>query len=138
MPLSAVVDTELLRSVVAPFGHGLWTAILGGVLFREARGGRLRVDSTVLLTYLWVSLLHALWDYTHSIALTLTLLITGTPWQYQLLRRGYLPQPSPEQIHVFTALSIGLLVVVALLGVATLRATWRRTASKEFKVAGLP
>lgn len=138
MSLSAVVDTELLRSVVAPFGHGLWTAILGGVLFREARGGRFRFDGAVLRTYLWVSLLHALWDYTHSIALALTLLFTGTPWQYELLGRGYLPRPTPEQIQVFTALSVGLLVVVALLGVATLRATWRKTAATEFEVAVLP
>jgi catechol 2,3-dioxygenase-like lactoylglutathione lyase family enzyme len=36
------VFTELIRGILAPFGHGLWTGILGGVLFGGARAGRLR------------------------------------------------------------------------------------------------
>jgi RsiW-degrading membrane proteinase PrsW (M82 family) len=131
LSVTALVETELLRSVLAPFGHGLWTAILGGVLFGQARKGHLRYTGAVLGTYLWVSLLHALWDYTHSVALALTFLFTGTSWQYQLLSRGYLPQPTPEQIHIFTALSIAFLALVSLLGVATLWATWRWALRSE-------
>jgi len=33
-----VVQTELLRGRLTPVGHGLWTAILGGVLFATSRG----------------------------------------------------------------------------------------------------
>jgi hypothetical protein len=91
----------------------------------------------VLFTYLWVSVLHALWDYTHSIALALTFLLTGTPWQYRLLSMGYLPTPTAEQVHVFTALSIGFLALVSVLGIATLRATWRRTRREEAHAAVL-
>jgi protease PrsW len=138
LSLPALVETELTRSVLAPFGHGLWTAILGGVLFREARGGRFRYNGAVIRTYLLVSLLHALWDYTHSVALALTFLLTGTPWQYRLLSRGYLLQPTPEQTHVFTLLSIGFLVLVALLGLVTLRVTWRRTRRLEPNAEVLP
>ncbi|HZO65144.1 MAG: PrsW family intramembrane metalloprotease [Kribbellaceae bacterium] len=127
LSLTALVETELVRGLLAPFGHGLWTAILGGILFREARAGRFRLNRAVLLTYLWVSVLHALWDYTHSIALALTFLLTGTSWQYQLLLRGYLPSPTSEQVHVFTALSLGFLALVSLLGITTLRTTWRRS-----------
>ena len=36
LSLSQLVGTELLRGVLAPVGHGLWTAILGGVLFRAS------------------------------------------------------------------------------------------------------
>jgi protease PrsW len=132
LSLTGLVDTELVRGVLTPFGHGLWTAILGGVLFREARDGRFRFTGALLGMYLWVSLLHALWDYSHSIALALTFLFTGSSWQYQLLERGYMPSPTPEQVQVFTALSVGLLAVLSLVGVATLRATWRKTRRQEW------
>ncbi|TCO20275.1 protease prsW family protein [Kribbella steppae] len=138
LSLTALVETELVRGVLAPFGHGLWTAILGGVLFREARAGRFRFNRVVLLMYLWVAVLHALWDYTHSIALALTFVLTGTSWQYELLSRGYLPRPTSEQVHVFTVLSIGFLALVSLLGIATLWATWRRTRPEKAHEAVLP
>jgi RsiW-degrading membrane proteinase PrsW (M82 family) len=131
LSLTGLVDTELLRGVLTPFGHGLWTAILGGVLFREARDGRFRFTGALLGMYLWVSLLHALWDYSHSIALALTFLFTGSSWQYRLLSMGYMPSPTTEQVQVFTALSVGLLAVLSLIGVATLRATWRKTRRQE-------
>ncbi|MGW6281348.1 PrsW family intramembrane metalloprotease [Kribbella sp. NPDC055071] len=127
LSLTALVETELLRGLLAPFGHGLWTAILGGVLFREARGGRFRFDRAVLFMFIWVSLLHAIWDSSHAIALALTIVLTGTSWQYRLLSLGYLPTPTPEQVHVFTLLSIGLLAAVAAVGVTTLLVSWRRT-----------
>jgi hypothetical protein len=36
LSLMDLVSTELLRGLLAPFGHGLWTAILGGVLFSRS------------------------------------------------------------------------------------------------------
>src|SRR5712692_4569129 len=59
-PCSAGVT--LLRGVLSPLGHGTWTAILAGVLFRETRGRRFRLDGAVIGAYLTVSLLHGLWD----------------------------------------------------------------------------
>src|SRR5713226_9222613 len=35
LSLPSVVFTKLVRAVPAPFGHGLWSAILGGVLFND-------------------------------------------------------------------------------------------------------
>lgn len=60
--LSATVFVTLLRGVLAPLGHGTWTAILASVLFRETRQGRFRLDLPMLGTYLLVSVLHAMWD----------------------------------------------------------------------------
>jgi protease PrsW len=37
LSLTSVVFTELVRGVLAPFGHGMWSAILGGVIFAAAR-----------------------------------------------------------------------------------------------------
>ncbi len=59
---SATVGTTLLRGLLAPVGHGTWTAILAGVLFRESVGDRFRINRHVILAYLGVALLHGLWD----------------------------------------------------------------------------
>jgi RsiW-degrading membrane proteinase PrsW (M82 family) len=60
--LSATVTIMLIRGVLSPFGHGTWTAILASVLFQPASGKIGRRVGQVLLTFLGVVLLHALWD----------------------------------------------------------------------------
>jgi RsiW-degrading membrane proteinase PrsW (M82 family) len=60
--LSATVWIMLIRGILSPFGHGTWTAILASVLFQESTGTRYRVTWRVILAYLGVVLLHALWD----------------------------------------------------------------------------
>ena len=62
LSLPSVVFTELVRAVLAPFGHGLWAAILGGVIFHASRKGHLRLTWSVLVAYIGVSLLHAAFD----------------------------------------------------------------------------
>jgi protease PrsW len=62
LSLTSVVLTELLRGVLAPVGHGLWSAILGGMIFRGARNGHLRPTWGVLVTFLGISILHAAFD----------------------------------------------------------------------------
>jgi RsiW-degrading membrane proteinase PrsW (M82 family) len=63
LSLSSVVFTELVRGVLAPFGHGLWSAVLGGVIFHAAaRKGHLRPAWSVLVAYVGVSILHAAFD----------------------------------------------------------------------------
>ena len=62
LSLPSVVFTELVRAVLAPFGHGLWAAILGGVIFHAARKGHLRLTWSVLAAYIGVSVLHAAFD----------------------------------------------------------------------------
>jgi protease PrsW len=60
--ISLFVGVTLLRGVLSPLGHGTWTAILAGVLFRETRKRRFRLDRAVVGAYLTVSVLHGLWD----------------------------------------------------------------------------
>ena len=62
LSVSSVVFTELVRAVLAPFGHGLWAAILGGVIFHASRKGHLRLTWSVLVVYIGVSILHAAFD----------------------------------------------------------------------------
>ena len=130
LSLMQLVQTELLRGLLAPVGHGLWTAILGGVLFSASGRRHFALTGRLLMAYLGVSLLHALWDAMHSIALVVMLLLTGTPYQYQLLQRGYQPQPTAAQADLFTALSWGGLLLVSIIGVGWLLLV-RRKADRE-------
>ena len=63
LSLTSVVVTELIRGVLAPFGHGMWSALLGAAIFAAASGrGRLRLSWAVLGTYLVVAVLHGAFD----------------------------------------------------------------------------
>ena len=127
LSLVSLVETEVLRGVLAPVGHGLWTAILGGVLFRAAATrGRLRLTGAVVGWYVVVSLLHGLWDASQQIAVWLTLLLTGTRLEWLLIEQGRAPAPTTTQVHLFTALDWALLAVDALIGLLLLRWCWRR------------
>src|SRR6266542_1847913 len=127
LSLVSLVETEVLRGVLAPVGHGLWTAILGGALFgAAARRGRLRPTGAVLGWYLVVAALHALWDASQQIAVWLTLLLTGTRLEWLLIEQGRAPAPTTTQVHLFTALDWALLAVDALIGLLLLRWCWRR------------
>ena len=130
LSLMQLVQTELLRGLLAPVGHGLWTAILGGVLFSASGREHFAFTRRLLLAYLGVALLHALWDSMHSIALLLTLVLTGSPYQYDLLERGYQAEPTAAQTSLFTALSWGGLIVVSAVGIGWLLAV-RRHADRE-------
>jgi RsiW-degrading membrane proteinase PrsW (M82 family) len=127
-----LVETEVLRGILAPVGHGLWTAILGGTLFGvAARRGRLRLSRAVLGWYVVVALLHALWDASRGIAVWLTLVLTGTRVQWLLIQLGRAPEVTPAQVHLFTILSWALLALDGLLGVLVLHRRWRRATSPE-------
>jgi RsiW-degrading membrane proteinase PrsW (M82 family) len=88
LSLSSVVFTELIRGVLAPFGHGLWSAILGGVIFHSARNGRLRLTWSILATYLGVSLLHGAFDTFGGTAGYVIISIVGMVPLVYLWRRG--------------------------------------------------
>ncbi len=60
--VDASIVSTVVRGLVAPFGHGVWTAILGAVLFRASGPHRFRITGSVILAYLFVSVLHGLWD----------------------------------------------------------------------------
>jgi protease PrsW len=127
-----LVETEVLRGILAPVGHGLWTAILGGALFGvAARHGRLRFRGPVLGWYVLVALLHGLWDASQGIAVWLTLLLTGTEVQWLMVRLGQAPDVTPAQVHLFTVINWALLALDALVGLLVLRHRWRRAATLE-------
>ncbi|MDN3022732.1 PrsW family intramembrane metalloprotease [Streptomyces sp. S.PB5] len=128
--LRALLQTEILRGVLAPFGHGLWTAIVGGVLLSYRRpSGHFRFAGPVIGTYAGVALLHALWDSTHGIALWLVAHLASTGLDKELFAQGYMPHPTDQQQHLFTVFSVGLMVLVSLFGVGWVRSLARRDPS---------
>lgn len=60
--LSFTVGLTLLRGLLAPVGHGTWTAILGAALFYARRTHRRLLSGPVIGAYLAVAILHGLWD----------------------------------------------------------------------------
>jgi RsiW-degrading membrane proteinase PrsW (M82 family) len=68
LSLTSVILTELIRGVLAPFGHGMWSALLGAAIFAAAtRHSRLRFGWGVLGTYLVIAVLHGAFDAMSSI-----------------------------------------------------------------------
>lgn len=60
--LSQTVLITLIRGVIAPIGHGTWTAILVSVMFRESGPRKFHINYKVIGTYLTVAALHGLWN----------------------------------------------------------------------------
>jgi len=60
--LGGLLSVFLLRSFLGPWMHGSWTAIIAGVAWREAAGGKIHVDGRLIGTAILVMAMHSLWD----------------------------------------------------------------------------
>ena len=115
------MGTEAIRAISAPFGHIMWTAILGGALF----AGRRR-----LLTFAGVVVLHAAWDASNGWAITITQGILGDGWTLDWPRtKDWVGFPTGQELEVYNAISFGLLVLIAAIGTFWLVREWRRLGS---------
>ncbi|MEV6016051.1 PrsW family intramembrane metalloprotease [Streptomyces sp. NPDC051997] len=132
--LRTLLETEILRGVLTPFGQGLWTAVAGAALLARRRpDGRFRLTARVAGVWLGVSLLHALWDSTRGIALWLVARLGRAGLDGALLVPGRTPHPAGGRDHLFTLFSVGGLLLVTLAGAAWARSlahrdpAWRNT-----------
>lgn len=121
LSLTDLVLTELVRGVVTPFGHGVWTAILGGVLFSRSGRERYVLTGSLLAAYLGVSALHALWDSMHGFAVLIALALTQPDWS-TAKTPGWIIDPTPAQVLLVTVLTWVGLALVAAVGVVWLLA----------------
>ena len=126
LSLGSLVETEILRGILTPVGHGLWTGILGGVLFHSARNGRLRISLGLVIWYLVVSGLHAFWDASGGIAAVVVLILTLNSTQMELIQLGQVPQPTQEQAFLFTIVNWAFLLLDAIVGIVLLTIWARR------------
>jgi RsiW-degrading membrane proteinase PrsW (M82 family) len=125
LELHNMVSTVLERGLLAPFGHGLWTGILGGVLFMAARRGRLRLAPSVLATYLFVALLHALYDSASGIGALVVGLLTDNASHWKVLLAGQIPMQMENDLTLFTVSAIACICFVSLVGLYAMSRLWR-------------
>jgi protease PrsW len=102
---ASIVET-VLRGLLAPFGHGVWTGLLGAVLFRDSLPRRFRITVPVILTYLFVSVLHGFWD--------------GLP------RTIYFVVPPGIPISAVT-------LILSVVGIVALAVTYRRAETRQMQ-----
>jgi RsiW-degrading membrane proteinase PrsW (M82 family) len=118
-PLVSLIWVEVLRASVAPFTHGLWTAILGAVAFGWS--GRWRLPA-VGATYLLVSMLHASWDASDRTARQLTRVVWNANARApEVLAEVHLAALHLPRIAVYYTISALLTVVLVTVGVLMLR-----------------
>src|SRR3954453_2588968 len=129
--LVSLLQTEVLRAILAPVGHVLWTAVLGAVLFGAARGAaRFRFSIWIVVTYVGVAILHGLWDAAGDLAAVLRLMVNGrargeltTPGRplEELTASGGLRTQTASAVTALAGiLYIVVLIVVAAGGILTL------------------
>jgi protease PrsW len=53
---------QLLRQLLTPLGHPLWSALLGAAVFASVRQGRYQLRPLAILAYLAVAVTHGAWD----------------------------------------------------------------------------
>ncbi len=109
--VGASIAETVLRGLLAPFGHGVWTAIVSAVLFRQSGPKHFRFTGSVILTYLFVALLHGLWD--------------GLP------RISYLNLPLGVRISVVS-------LVISVIGLAVLGGLWRQALRRQASDPAVP
>lgn len=137
--LVSLLQTEVLRAILAPVGHVLWTAVLGAVLFGAARGrDRFRFSFWIVLAYAGVAVLHALWDSAGDVAAVLALIVNGRAVAELTSFGGLSAQTASAVTALAGILYIVVLIVVAAGGILTLwlvlrhyrRAERRRAAAQ--------
>lgn len=129
--LLPLLQTEVVRAILAPVGHVAWTAILGAVIFGAATDGvKFRWDWAILVTYLGVSLLHAVWDSMSEISSLIALVFTGNA--IQVLEYGFLPPGAAQAVAALaTSVYIIGIVVLAVLGLLGLWLAVRRGPKED-------
>jgi len=135
--LFSLLQTEVIRAVLSPVGHVLWTAILGAVMFGIAHGRtRFRWSWLLVLAYVIVALLHGLWDSTSGVAQLLALVLSGSAGvDPHLLTASQIATVN----SLTTILYVVGLAVVSLVGVVVLVVVllhYRRKARRQAQASG--
>ena len=106
LSLPDLVFSELLRGLLSPLGHGLWTGVLGGILFAEMPHGGWRPTLRLLGAYLLVAVLHGLFDSATGIAVAVAAISGAAP----------------------VLVGVGVIVVISLVALVLLVGLWRQPA----------
>lgn len=125
LKLGPLLETEMVRALLTPVGHGLWTALVGGALFAAARNGRLRLSASVLGWLVVAIILHALWDLSAPLAVYVSTSLSPPVASLAQIETGRLPNPTVTQAHLDTLFDWLFLLISAAIGLILLRLQWR-------------
>ena len=112
--LVSLLQTEVIRAVLAPAGQVLWTALVGAVLFGVTHGrDRFRWSWWIPGTLVEAALLHGLWDSMSTIASTLALILTGNALVE--LQNGFISSTTASAVESLSVVLyiVGLAIVSA-------------------------
>ncbi|MFC6008108.1 PrsW family intramembrane metalloprotease [Angustibacter luteus] len=125
-PVLNILQTEINRAVLAPFGHITWTALFGGALFAASRpDGRLRVTWNLVWTCLGIVTLHALWDQSYGWAILITQGLNGSGWSLEWPNtEAWIGSPNHHDLVVFQVVYAALLIVNATVGASWVFRRW--------------
>ncbi len=99
LSVPAVLSNELVRGVLAPFGHGMWSAIVGGAIFSAAaKQARIRPAWRWLGAYLLVAILHAGFDSDGIIGYVVVSIIGLVPLVLLWVRGGRSAVPATRPV----------------------------------------
>ncbi|MBK4348447.1 PrsW family intramembrane metalloprotease [Lacisediminihabitans changchengi] len=130
LDLASLLQTEVLRAILAPIGHVLWTAIIGAVIFGASRTHKkYRWSWFILLAYAGSVTLHGLWDSLSDITTTVALVFTGNA---QTLATGSLVTGTPGAVEALaTVLYVVGVVVLGVVGVLALFLILRHATKRD-------
>jgi len=123
--LGLILETEIVRGLLSPLGHGLWTALVGGAIFAAASPtGRFRLTPGVAGWVLVAIALHSMWDLAGPVAAAGTQWLTGTPVYWSDVWVGRIPDPTPTQAHLDGLLDWLLLSLCGAIGLVLVVRQW--------------
>ena len=117
-PVYNILSTEFSRAILAPFGHILWTSLVGGALFASVSAtGRFRVTWKLAGTFIGVVALHAAWDSSYGWAIMLTKGFIGEGWSWSWPQvAAWVGVPTKGDLVFFHTMYDVLLFVNAAIG----------------------
>ncbi len=128
MGVDGAASAELLlsRALLAPLGHGLWTALVAGALFAAARNGRLRLTGNVMLWLGIAILLHIGWDASAGLAALLVSGILGRDLTWTEFRTGAVPGLTGAEHLLIGGVRFAFLAVNAAVALWLIVRQWRK------------
>lgn len=108
--LWVIAQITVVRGLLAPIGHGTWTAILGASLLRDAKREK-NTGWDLIVTYLGVSVLHGLWD--------------DIPLLF-------------NRIGIHPTLALAVQLLVGLVSLVILARIWKRVSASPLQSDGQP
>jgi protease PrsW len=135
LDLVSLLRTEVLRALLTPLGHVLWTAVLGAAIFAASRDGRrYRYTWGVVAAYVGVSVLHGLWDSMGGLSAVLAVLVTGNrivpALEYGFVRAG----TAAEVSTLSTVFYVVGLAIISIIGIVALVVLVRRHRRRDLSV----